>query len=134
MPRLLRWLLALSLGTIIGSVGCHRSPRAEESRQNHGPEEPVLATWYNVPSDSLARRRADLSELTAASDKLELGTLVRVTRITSGKSVVVRITDRGLHSRRSRLDLCKEAAEQLDMVGVGTARVRIEVLARAKEP
>ena len=88
----------------------------------------VLATWYQVPMMSLAKRRAGLEELTAAHNRLPIGTLVRVTHLANGKSVKVRITDRGIHDHRVKLDLCKEAAEELEMVGKGIARVRMEVL------
>ncbi len=69
-----------------------------------------------------------MEELTAAHHKLPLGTLVRVTHVQNGKSVLVRITDRGIHDRRVKLDLCKEAADELGMVSKGIARVRVEVL------
>jgi hypothetical protein len=86
------------------------------------------AVWYRVPADSLAKRRAGKDELTAAHNRLPLGTLVRVTHLANGKSVIVRITDRGITSRRVLIDLCKEAAEQLGMISQGSARVRLEVL------
>ena len=86
------------------------------------------AVWYNVPPDSLAKRRAGKDELTAANNRLPLGTRVRVTHLGNGKTVVVRITDRGITDRHSLIDLCKEAAEKLGMLGEGSARVRLEVL------
>ncbi len=81
-----------------------------------------------MPEQSLAHRRADGEEFTAAHDKLPIGTRVRVTRLKSGKSITVRITDRGIHNRRVQLDLCQEAAEELDMIHKGIARVRMEVI------
>ncbi len=93
-----------------------------------GREATVFATWYEVPADSLARRRAGFAELTAASDRLELGARVRVTRLSNGKSVLVRITDSGLPADKAGIDLCKEAAAELGMVRDGVARVRVEVL------
>ena len=86
------------------------------------------AVWYPVPENSLAKRRAGKNELTAAHNRLPLGAVVRVTHLGNGKSVVVRITDRGIGSRRVLIDLCKEAAEQLGMISEGSARVRLEVL------
>lgn len=86
------------------------------------------AVWYDVPANSLARRRAGKDELTAAHNRLPLGTRVRVTHLGNGKNVVVRITDRGIPRRRALIDLCKEAAEKLDMVREGSARVRLEIL------
>ena len=93
-----------------------------------------LAVWYNVPPNSLAKRRAGKDELTAAHNRLPLGTKVRVTHIANGKSVVVRITDRGITNRRVLIDLCKEAAEKLDMLREGSARVRLEILPDENAP
>lgn len=88
--------------------------------------------WYNVPANSLAKRRAGKDELTAAHNRLPLGTMVRVTHLANGRSVIVRITDRGVTKRRALIDLCKEAAEKLEMLSEGTARVRLEVLPNDK--
>jgi len=88
----------------------------------------VYATWYDIPEDSLAKRRAAPDEFTAAHNRLPLGTLVQVTHLKNGKTVKVRITDRGITSRKVKLDLCKEAAEKLEMVSKGVARVRMEIL------
>jgi rare lipoprotein A len=81
-----------------------------------------------VPVDSLAKRRAGAGELTAAHNYLPLGTLVRVTHVANGKNVIVRVTDRGITNRHATIDLCKEAAEKLDMLREGSALVRVEVL------
>jgi rare lipoprotein A len=91
----------------------------------------VYAVWYEVPPGSLAKRRARTDELTAAHNHLPIGTLVRVTNIRNDKTVLVRITDRGVTDKRARIDICKEAAQQLDMVGQGIARVRLEILPEA---
>lgn len=88
----------------------------------------VYATWYEVPADSLAARRAGPGELTAAHNHLPIGTRLRVTHLANGKSVIVRITDRGITGRKMKLDLCKQAAEQLEMIREGMAKVRMEVL------
>jgi rare lipoprotein A (peptidoglycan hydrolase) len=95
---------------------------------NEGRPSDVLATWYNVPDRSLAKRRADGEEFTAAHNRLPIGTLVEVTNPRNGRTVRVRITDRGIHDRRVKLDVCKEAAEQLGILGKGVAPVRIQVL------
>ena len=86
------------------------------------------AAWYKVPLNSLAKRRAGKDELTAAHNRLPLGTLVSVTHLANGKKVIVRITDRGITDRRVLIDLCKEAAEKLGMIREGSARVRLEIL------
>lgn len=85
------------------------------------------ATWYDVPPASLAARRA-LGELAAAHDRYPIGTRLRVTHVGNGKSVIVRVTDRGVPRGKAPLDLCKRAAEELDMIREGTAKVRVELL------
>jgi rare lipoprotein A (peptidoglycan hydrolase) len=88
----------------------------------------IMAAWYRVPDNSLAKRRAAPHELTAAHNRLPIGTRVRVTNPENGRSVIVRITDRGIHDRRVKLDLCKEAADELGVAAKGLARVRMQVL------
>ena len=93
-----------------------------------GPPREVRAAWYDVPDDSLAARRAGAEELTAAHNRLPLGTLVRVTHLENGRSTLVRITDRGIHDKRIKLDICREAAEEIGMVSKGIARVKMEIV------
>lgn len=88
----------------------------------------VYACWYKVPVHSLAHRRAGPNEFTAAHNHLPLGTLVRLTNTQNNCSVVVRITDRGITNRRAKIDICKEAAEELGIVRKGIVRVRMEIL------
>jgi rare lipoprotein A len=92
------------------------------------PSQEGYAVWYSVPVDSLANRRAGKGEFTAAHNHLPLGSMVRVTHLANGKSVIVRITDRGITKRGASIDLCKPAAEKLEMISEGMARVRIEEL------
>ena len=87
-----------------------------------------IATWYKVPKNSHTKQRAAKGELTAAHNRLPYGTRVRVTHLGNGKSVDVRITDRGVYKHGVVIDLSKEAAEKLDMIHEGSARVRLEIL------
>lgn len=103
------------------------SPAAKQLYQKKWGKLEGNAVWYDVPPKSLAHRRAGKGELTAAHNRLPLGTMVRVTHIANKKSVIVRITDRGITSR-ALIDLCKEAAVQLDILKEGSARVRLEIL------
>ena len=66
--------------------------------------------------------------LTAAHPRLPFGTRVLVTNLSNKKSVVVRINDRGPYSRGRLIDLSRKAAEQLGMLGSGTAKVRVQGL------
>ncbi len=92
------------------------------------------ASYY---ADSLAGRHTangdvyDPSERTAASRDLPFGTVLRVVRLDTGASVIVRVNDRGpFGDRRRVLDLSRSAAEALDMIRRGVADVRVEVLER----
>jgi rare lipoprotein A len=64
--------------------------------------------------------------LTAAHRTLPFGTKVLVTNVRNGKTVVVRITDRGPYGRGRIIDLSRAAARELDMMSAGTAMVSIE--------
>ena len=66
--------------------------------------------------------------LTAAHRQLPFGTQVKVTNLDNDRSVVVRINDRGPHTRGRLIDLSRKAAEQLGMLSSGTARVRVQAL------
>jgi rare lipoprotein A len=102
------------------------SPKKDNRKKSRSQE--GYAVWYVVPIDSLANRRAEKGEFTAAHNRLPLGSMVRVTHLANGKSVIVRITDRGITKRGASIDLCKPAAEKLGMISEGMARVRIEEL------
>jgi rare lipoprotein A len=67
-------------------------------------------------------------KLTAAHKKIPLGTRVRVTNPKNHRSVKVRITDRGPHTRGRMLDLSRAAASRLGIIQAGVAPVKIKVL------
>jgi rare lipoprotein A len=70
----------------------------------------------------------DQHALTAAHRSLPFGSRIRVTNLNNGKSVVVRINDRGPYNRRRLIDLSREAAKQLDMLEAGIAPVRLQAI------
>jgi len=70
----------------------------------------------------------DATSLTAAHRSLPLGSRVRVTNLRTRQSVVVRINDRGPHTRGRIIDLSYKAARQLEMLRSGVAMVHLELL------
>jgi peptidoglycan lytic transglycosylase len=70
----------------------------------------------------------DMNALTAAHQTLPFNTKVRVTNLDNGRSVIVRINDRGPFKDQRIIDLSLEAARSIGMIGPGTARVRIEAV------
>jgi rare lipoprotein A len=76
--------------------------------------------------------RFDKAEMTAAHRTLPFGTLVRVVETSSGKSVLVRINDRGPFCGGRVLDLSEGAARRLGIIGRGTASTRLEIYSLPK--
>jgi rare lipoprotein A len=72
--------------------------------------------------------RFDPHAFTCAHRSLPLGTLVRVTNLSNGRSVLVRVNDRGPFIRSRILDMSVAAARDIDMVRTGKAMVRLEVV------
>lgn len=70
----------------------------------------------------------DMYAFTAAHKSLPFNTMVRVTNLDNGKSVVVRINDRGPFVAGREIDVSKAAASQLGMLSSGTARVSLQIL------
>ena len=92
-----------------------------------------MASWYGYDgsgNETAAGERYNPEGMTAAHRSLPLGTKVRVTNTHNGRSVVVRINDRGPYVRGRIIDLSAAAARLLGMMSSGVAQVRIEVLGR----
>jgi rare lipoprotein A len=83
------------------------------------------ASWYALSSKTASGEQMNPSELTAAHRSLPFGTKVLVENLNNGRSVVVRINDRGPFVGGRVIDLSKAAAAQIGMLGTGTAKVRI---------
>jgi rare lipoprotein A len=90
-----------------------------------------VASWYGpgFHGKSTANgERYDQTDRTAAHRTLQMPSIVRVTNLSNGLSTVVRINDRGPFASSRVIDLSRAAAQELDIVRNGTARVRIEQL------
>ncbi len=88
-----------------------------------------VASWYGPKfhgKQTASGERYDQYKMTAAHKTLPLGTTVRVTNLENNRSVVVRVNDRGPFVDDRIIDLSRAAASHLDMIGNGTARVRVE--------
>ncbi len=90
-----------------------------------------VASWYGAKFHGRTTASAepyDMNAMTAAHPSLPFGTKVRVTNLENGRSVVVRINDRGPFAKRRIIDVSSHAAEHLGFLGAGLARVRVEVI------
>lgn len=89
------------------------------------------ASWYGEEyhgRKTASGERYDMNDLTAAHPSLPFGTVVRVENQSNGRSVVVRINDRGPFKKGRVIDLSYAAADQIGMVLSGVAPVRLVVL------
>lgn len=96
-----------------------------------GFSEEGMASWYGPGfhgKTTASGERFNQNAMTAAHTILPLGAKVRVTHCGNGRSVVVRVNDRGPFTEKRVIDLSRAAAETLRMLGTGTARVRIRSL------
>jgi peptidoglycan lytic transglycosylase len=152
-----RALLGLGMALSVLASGCHRHrprpapiqppprARAAPSPGGHGraapPPAPIvqgeegIASWYGHPFHG--RRTAsgeiyNMYAMTAAHRTLPFGTVVRVHDLESGKSVVVRINDRGPFVEGRIIDLSYSAAQAMGMSG--TALVRLEIIGNQSAP
>src|ERR1700712_800828 len=93
-----------------------------------------MASWYG--DDFHGRLTAngevfDMGSLTAAHPTLPMPSYARVTNLRNGKSLIVRVNDRGPYHGNRLIDVSNKAAELLDFKGNGVAKVRVEYVARA---
>jgi rare lipoprotein A len=103
-------------------------------REQPAYDETGIASWYGPTFYGKRTANGELydgSQLTAAHKTLPLPVNVRVTNLENGKSIIVRVNDRGPYARGRIIDLSKRAAELLDVVQTGTARVRVTFIGRA---
>jgi rare lipoprotein A len=102
--------------------------------EDTGYREEGLASWYG--DDFHGRLTAngevfDMASLTAAHPTLPMPCYARVTNLSNGKSLIVRVNDRGPYHGNRLIDVSNKAAELLEFKGNGVARVRVEYVARA---
>ena len=96
-----------------------------------GYSEVGVASWYGPGFHGKLTANGETynqKAMTAAHKTLPLPTLVKVENLENGKSVVVRVNDRGPYSKGRIIDLTEVAARRLDMLDKGTAKVRVSVL------
>ena len=123
-------LLTLAIIAILISVPMSASARAKAGHIQNG-----IASYSH---DSLHGNKTANGEiynkrrLSAAHKSLPLGTKVRVTKLSNGKSIIVRINDRGPFIKGRIIDLSRRAAKDLGIIHSGIAKVKVEVLSVPK--
>lgn len=90
-----------------------------------------MASWYGEDyhgNKTTSGEVYDMYKLTAAHCCLPLGTSVKVTNLANGKSVKVKINDRGPFKKDRIIDLSYAAAKEIGLIGAGTQKVKIKVI------
>ena len=127
---LFRFAIALAITAALS--GCARRKHvAAHAPQTPDRSETGIASWYGHPYHGRTAANGEIynmEKMTAAHRTLPFGTWVRVTNLTNGKTVDVRIIDRGPFVGGRIIDLSHAAALAIDLVGPGIARVRVEII------
>ena len=121
---------------VVFSTACASTPKPVPSIER-GWTQNGVASWYGP--DFHGRLTAngevyDMYGLTAAHKSLPFDTVVEVENLENGRTVHVRINDRGPFVRGRVIDLSYTAAEKIEMIGPGTARVRLRVIGAVELP
>jgi rare lipoprotein A len=126
---------ALALGTV--ACSSPSTSRSSPTRAEPGPPRATAlhgrASWYGEPHHGRPTASGeifDMHSLTAAHRSLPLGTRLLVTNVANGRSVVVRVNDRGPYRRGRMLDLSYAAARALHAIEPGVITVRVALVDR----
>ena len=87
-----------------------------------------VASFYTEGTETASGEKFNTHELTAAHPTLPFGTRLRVTNVSTGRSVTVRVNDRGPYVPGRIVDVSYSAADALGMVGKGLANVKLDVV------
>jgi rare lipoprotein A len=87
-----------------------------------------VASFYTEGTKTANGEKFNTLDMTAAHPTLPFGTKLRVTNVASGKSVTVRVNDRGPYVQGRVVDVSYSAADALGMVGKGVAKVKLDVV------
>lgn len=151
IPRCVMTVLALSVLILAGCGKKHHIARAQPApkppgsattaRQSSGKPAPEavpngymeegIASWYGIPFNGRAAADGeiyDMETLVAAHRLMPFNTWLKVTNLSNNKSVNVRVIDRGPFVDGRIIDLSKAAAREIDLLGPGIGRVRLEVI------
>ncbi len=132
----MRWGAVVAVAVASGLAGCSLFSKPEPIEPEPGATQEGIASWYGPGFHGRRTASGEIYnqyDLTAAHQTLPHGTRVRVINLTNGRSVWVRINDRGPFVDDRIIDLSYTAARRIEMIGPGTAAVRIEVLGHGSD-
>ncbi len=125
------FIIILLLGFIASSCGTIRSTETMRTLDTG------MASWYGPDFHGKLTANGEtynMNDMTAAHRSLPFNTVLKVTNLENGKSIVVRINDRGPYVGNRIIDLSREAARKIDMENSGVAEVRLELVEEGDRP
>ena len=134
-PRLAT--IAVVLLVALGTSSCGRKKYRTAKPPRVGSTETGVASWYGHPYHGRQAANGeiyDMEKLTAAHRTLPFETWVRVHNLTNDKTIDVRIQDRGPFVDNRIIDLSRAAAREIDLIGPGTAKVKLTVISAPTIP
>ena len=156
MPRAVILAFVVPLALALAACGTTETPRSAPLKQGGGvykvgnpyqingiwyyPSEndkydsTGIASWYGPQFHGKRTANGEVfdeNQLTAAHPTLPMPVLARVTNLENGKSLIVRVNDRGPFAAGREIDMSKKAAEMLGFMQKGTAKVRVQYVGRA---
>ncbi|HWW95276.1 MAG TPA: septal ring lytic transglycosylase RlpA family protein [Vicinamibacteria bacterium] len=132
--RVGRAALPLLFVLALAACGDHRPPASPRRMAVTPPVGMVvegMASWYGPGYHGRRTSNGevfDQDDLTAAHADWAFGTRVKITLLSTGRSVVVRVNDRFGNHKRRLIDVSRGAARRIGLIGPGTGRVRLEVV------
>ena len=106
----------------------HRHAPVPDTKSGEAKVASGVASFYTEGTQTASGEKFDTHDLTAAHPSLPFGTKLRVTNVTTGRSVTVRVNDRGPFVPGRVVDVSYSAATALGMVDSGTAKVKLDVV------
>ncbi|MFV0237587.1 MAG: septal ring lytic transglycosylase RlpA family protein [Flavobacteriales bacterium] len=126
MKNIFTWLV-LSLSLVVFATGGIEKPQIEQiSKEKTGK-----ASWYGPGFHGKLTangERYDMNGISAAHKTLKFGTKVKITNIANGKSIVVRINDRGPYIAGRQFDLSKGAFKKIASIDTGVIKIKYNIL------
>jgi len=122
----------MKTSTFIVSAGLAMSALAMPALSGLAPAaaQSGLASWYALRSRTACGEKMNPGAMTAAHRTLPCGTRIKVTHRSTGRSVIVRVNDRGPFKRGRVVDLSRGAARHIGMIHSGVAPVSLQVIGR----
>ncbi len=133
-------LVLLTVAPLMMLASCQTNLSPETPKDKHNVIRTIHGevSWYEIKCNGGTHTASGIPlqdhAMTAAHKTLPMGTKVRVTNKRNGKSVILKITDRGPYIKGRVIDVTKGAAKELDLLNRGVGPCKVEVIVKKENP